>query len=127
MREMSATYLASTTRRGSFMVVVSSPPPGLQTMGRMWIFWISSTRDNRLLGGWGCRWGGLSTTHCLTPCQDSRLDRVSSRRHNASMTNFEAATFDRRHALFYFIAWLVGLLVAVSELSPRLTGFGLGL
>jgi hypothetical protein len=43
------------------------------------------------------------------------------------MTNFRAVTFDRRHALLYFTAWLLGLVVAVSELSPRLTGFGLGL
>jgi hypothetical protein len=71
--------------------------------------------------------GAISTTHCLTLCQDSLLDRVSSRRHNASMTDFEAATFNRRHALLYITVWLVGLVLAFSGLSPRLTGFGLGL
>jgi hypothetical protein len=43
------------------------------------------------------------------------------------MTNFEAATFNRRHALLYVTVWLVGLVLAFSGLSPRLTGFGLGL
>jgi hypothetical protein len=43
------------------------------------------------------------------------------------MTNFVTVTFHRRHALLYVTAWLVGLVVAGSELSPRLTGFGLGL
>jgi hypothetical protein len=43
------------------------------------------------------------------------------------MTNFEAATFSRRHALLYVTAWLAGLVLAFSELSPRLTGFALGL
>jgi hypothetical protein len=43
------------------------------------------------------------------------------------MTNFVTATFHRRHALLFVTAWFVGLVVAGSELSPRLTGFGLGL
>jgi hypothetical protein len=43
------------------------------------------------------------------------------------MTNFETATFDRRHGLLYFTAWLAGLVLALTGLSPRLTGFGLGL
>ena len=43
------------------------------------------------------------------------------------MTNFGTATFDRRHGLLYFTAWLAGVVLALSGLSPRLTGFGLGL
>ena len=43
------------------------------------------------------------------------------------MTNFEATIFDRRHGLLYCAAWLAGLALAWTELSPRLTGFGLGL
>ena len=70
---------------------------------------------------------GLSTTRCLTLCQDSLVDRVSDRRHTASMANFETAVFDRRYGLLYFTAWLAGLVLALTELSPRLTGFGLGL
>ena len=43
------------------------------------------------------------------------------------MTNFETAISGRRHGLVYFTAWLAGLVLALTGMSPRLTGFGLGL
>jgi hypothetical protein len=43
------------------------------------------------------------------------------------MANFETATFNRRHALLYLAAWLTGLVLTLTQLSARLTGFGLGL
>jgi hypothetical protein len=55
------------------------------------------------------------------------IDIVSRRRNNAFMAIFEASVFDRRHALWYVTAWLAGLLLVLTAMSPRLTGFGLGL
>jgi hypothetical protein len=43
------------------------------------------------------------------------------------MAIFEASVFDRRHVVWYLSAWLAGLLLVLTALSPRLTGFGLGL
>jgi hypothetical protein len=47
------------------------------------------------------------------------------------MTNLEAAISGRQHGLryftVYFAAWLAGLVLVLTDLSPRLTGFGLGL
>jgi hypothetical protein len=43
------------------------------------------------------------------------------------MANFETAVFDRRYGLLYSTAWLAGLVLALTGLSPRLSGFGLGL
>jgi hypothetical protein len=40
---------------------------------------------------------------------------------------FDASTFDRRHEMLYAAAWLAGFVLCLAELSPRLTGFGLGL
>jgi hypothetical protein len=55
------------------------------------------------------------------------LDIVSRRRDNALMAIFEPSVFDRRHALWYVTAWFAGLLLVLTAMSPRLTGFGLGL
>ena len=43
------------------------------------------------------------------------------------MTVFDASNFDRRHAVLYAAAWLAGLPLCLADVSPRLTGFGLGL
>ena len=43
------------------------------------------------------------------------------------MAVFDSSNFDRSHALLYAAGWLAGLLLCLGDVSPRLTGFGLGL